>query len=77
MHSRFHNRNDAEIKIYNKKKDFFNSSLWKLTKIQIPKWNFFKIIVNTKSKYHHTKNKDQNIISFSSIYGNFSPHHDI
>tara|TARA_B100000886_G_C20415456_1_gene489080 strand:- start:569 stop:1318 length:750 start_codon:yes stop_codon:yes gene_type:complete len=62
-------------KFDNKKKDFFNSSLWKLT----INTNLSGIFFSCKYfiKYHHTKNKDQNIISFSSIYGNFSPHHDI
>jgi NAD(P)-dependent dehydrogenase (short-subunit alcohol dehydrogenase family) len=58
-----------------KNKDFFNSEIWNLT----INTNLNGVFYACKYfiKYHHTKKKDQRIISFSSIYGNFSPHHNI
>mgnify|MGYP003948968639 FL=1 len=58
-----------------KKKDFFNSEIWNLTINTNLSGIFFacKYFI----KYHHIKKKDQRIITFSSIYGNLSPHHNI
>jgi NAD(P)-dependent dehydrogenase (short-subunit alcohol dehydrogenase family) len=62
-------------KFKTKKKDFFNSEIWNLTINTNLSGVFFacKYFI----KYHHIKKKDQRIISFSSIYGNLSPHHNI
>ena len=57
------------------KKEEFNTAIWDKT-INI---NMRGVFLSCKYffKYHHNKNKLQKIINFGSIYGSYSPHHEI
>ena len=58
-----------------KKKDFFSTKIWD----QTIKTNLSGSFLSCKYflKYHHKKNLDQRVINIGTIYGLYSPHHDI